>query len=205
MRSLFTLVQLLTATALISHVETHANVIPATPKVDIQTYSETCAGAANGSAYIQSASADWQMRIYRNGTLLNTLAVASRDTFIHGLSIGCYSFEYVAKDGSTATISKIVSAPNNIISTCRVHYLDSPEQNVVSFINYSSGAVTFDWDFGDGEHSAEISPEHIYTKPGTYTVTLTAYNINACQATSTYTIVIPDSKETGMNNSFLPK
>lgn len=30
------------------------------------------------------------------------------------------------------------------------------------------------WDFGDGQTSSELAPSHVYTEPGTYTVSLTA-------------------------------
>jgi len=37
--------------------------------------------------------------------------------------------------------------------------------------------ISWQWDFGDNsENSTEQSPEHIYSTPGTYNVTLTAYN-----------------------------
>ncbi len=47
-----------------------------------------------------------------------------------------------------------------------------------TFINNSSGAFTYLWDFGDGQTSTQPSPVHQYATTGTYTVTLTA--INAC-------------------------
>jgi len=34
------------------------------------------------------------------------------------------------------------------------------------------------WDFGDGTYSTEESPEHIYSSPGNYTVTLEVWNSN---------------------------
>jgi PKD repeat protein len=35
-------------------------------------------------------------------------------------------------------------------------------------------AITIAWDFGDGQTSSELSPEHTYVEPGSYTATLTA-------------------------------
>ncbi len=49
-------------------------------------------------------------------------------------------------------------------------------QNRVKFTNLSSDkAVRYEWDFGDGTQSTEVSPMHIYEQSGIYTVTLTAY------------------------------
>jgi PKD repeat protein len=42
------------------------------------------------------------------------------------------------------------------------------------FINNSSNAVSFDWDFGDGYGSDEDEPDYTYNSTGTFTVTLTA-------------------------------
>lgn len=40
------------------------------------------------------------------------------------------------------------------------------------------------WDFGDGATSTERSPSHLFTDPGTYTVTLTASNANGSTTAS---------------------
>ena len=48
----------------------------------------------------------------------------------------------------------------------------------VSFTNSSSGATSYNWNFGDGGSSTAANPSHNYTAAGSYTVTLTA--TNAC-------------------------
>ncbi|MBN4062208.1 PKD domain-containing protein [Bacteroidales bacterium AH-315-I05] len=45
----------------------------------------------------------------------------------------------------------------------------------VTFTDSSLNAVAYLWDFGDGQTSTEQNPVHIYSTPGTYTATLTAY------------------------------
>ncbi|MDL2308638.1 T9SS type A sorting domain-containing protein [Bacteroidales bacterium OttesenSCG-928-B11] len=47
------------------------------------------------------------------------------------------------------------------------------ENTVVEFANNSIDSDTQWWDFGDGETCGETSPAHTYTKPGSYTVSLT--------------------------------
>lgn len=44
----------------------------------------------------------------------------------------------------------------------------------ITFVNESSGAVSYHWDFGDGNVSSDADPTHTYTAPGTYQVTLRA-------------------------------
>lgn len=46
----------------------------------------------------------------------------------------------------------------------------------VQLINCSQNAKRFQWDFGDGNRSSELSPLHTFAAAGTYDVTLTALN-----------------------------
>ncbi len=47
-------------------------------------------------------------------------------------------------------------------------------EDTVHFINASQNALTFRWDFGDGESSTEQDPSHVYADDGLYNVTLVA-------------------------------
>ncbi|XZF16398.1 DUF4886 domain-containing protein [Chitinophagaceae bacterium MMS25-I14] len=46
--------------------------------------------------------------------------------------------------------------------------------STVNFQNQSLNAGVYQWDFGDGNTSGAVSPAHLYSTPGTYTVKLTA-------------------------------
>jgi PKD repeat protein len=46
----------------------------------------------------------------------------------------------------------------------------------VFFSDTSTGAVIYEWDFGDGTSSTAAAPTHSYTQPGAYTVVLTVTN-----------------------------
>ena len=52
--------------------------------------------------------------------------------------------------------------------------------DAVRFINYSSSAVRYQWDFGDGFGSQQFEPLYRYTKFDNYTVTFKAYNEYGC-------------------------
>lgn len=58
------------------------------------------------------------------------------------------------------------------------------------FENTSQGGMEFLWDFGDGNTSTDDSPTHLYSTPGTYTVTLTASDPNSCNLTDQITRTI---------------
>ncbi len=53
-------------------------------------------------------------------------------------------------------------------------------QNPVNFINLSSNADEYLWNFGDGATSTEFSPDHFYQDIGTYSVSLWANNEYNC-------------------------
>jgi len=82
---------------------------------------------------------------------------------------------------------------------------DSP----INFIDLSQeaggGAITsWDWNFGDGNSSDLQNPVHSYDAPGTYTVTLTAYNESGC-ASNTFeaTITIEEAIQVEIDDSNL--
>ncbi|MCJ7467901.1 MAG: carbohydrate binding domain-containing protein [Maribacter sp.] len=72
-------------------------------------------------------------------------------------------------------------------------YTLNEDSGTVTFINISTDARTFSWNFGDGGTSTEINPIKTYAN-GTYTVTLTALNASGAVATfeDTITISIPN-------------
>ncbi len=56
--------------------------------------------------------------------------------------------------------------------------------NAITFTNTSVGDnLSFVWDFGDSNTSTGVSPTHLYTVEGNYTVMLTATDANGCDST----------------------
>ena len=55
-----------------------------------------------------------------------------------------------------------------------IFYTVSIADKTVTFTNETSGAVSYRWDFGDGESSTEQSPVHTYPDKGKYVPTLYA-------------------------------
>lgn len=54
---------------------------------------------------------------------------------------------------------------------------DSPLSVQFIYTGVGGHPASFYWDFGDGETSTEENPVHVYTTPGTYTVTLATSNV----------------------------
>lgn len=64
--------------------------------------------------------------------------------------------------------------------------------DTILFENTSQHAEIFEWDFGDGNFSAEKNPTHLYTEEGIYTVTLlVSKGEQSDEATEEVSIIIP--------------
>jgi len=65
-------------------------------------------------------------------------------------------------------------------------YTYNAETELVTFTNGStiaSGSISsYNWNFGDGNSSAETNPTYTYTSPGIFTVVLTATSAQGCSA-----------------------
>ncbi len=62
-------------------------------------------------------------------------------------------------------------------------------QDEATFVNTSAGSgnLTYNWNFGDGATSSVPQPKHVYDKPGTYSVTLSATSPDGCTSDTTIT------------------
>jgi gliding motility-associated-like protein len=75
----------------------------------------------------------------------------------------------------------------------------------VQFSNLATGDFTsISWDFGDGNFSDQASPQHIYTKPGTYTIKQTVNYPFGCQYVNTKTLLVQKGYSVVMPNAFTP-
>lgn len=70
---------------------------------------------------------------------------------------------------------------------------DPTTTDVVNFSNFTTGAVSYTWDYGDGSPlvttASNATLTHTYTTYGTYTVTMTATGPNGCTATATLVVI----------------
>lgn len=55
--------------------------------------------------------------------------------------------------------------------------------NPVNCTNLSSGATSYQWDFGDGHTSTETNPSYLYQTPGEFQISLVAINQHGCKDT----------------------
>ncbi|MFN0203203.1 MAG: HYR domain-containing protein [Bacteroidia bacterium] len=109
------------------------------------------------------------------------------------------------KDSVTTTINNVPPAtaafladPSNLDSILLTHA-------TILFTNQSAGAVSYSWDFGDGNSATNTNPRYTYTETGEYTVTLTAYNkYGSCPTTYQMAFIIIPAGNIFIPNAFSP-
>ena len=52
----------------------------------------------------------------------------------------------------------------------------------ITFLNLTQGGVSWQWHFGDGLEDTSANPVHIYNDPGSYTVSLYAFDSSGCSS-----------------------
>jgi PKD repeat protein len=115
---------------------------------------------------------------WTGGSTNDSLVVTASNTYTLNITDACGSgSESVAITVNTVPVASFTTTPSYFAG---------------AFTNTSTGggATTYLWNFGDGNTSTDVSPSHIYSTVGTFTVTLTV--TNAC-GTSTATSTITTS------------
>lgn len=95
------------------------------------------------------------------------------------------SVSYSVKGTFNVTLTASNAAGSNTITkTEYITVLDKPicfwdevaDENIVSFIDLSDDAITYFWEFGDGDTSTDPNPVHVYPGDGVYLARLTVTN-----------------------------
>lgn len=74
----------------------------------------------------------------------------------------------------------------------------------ITFQNLSTNASTYEWDFGDGNTSTDVHPNHLYLDPGNYLITLIATDDKGCKDTIQKPITILEEYYIYIPNTFTP-
>ncbi len=84
---------------------------------------------------------------------------------------------------SDTAMKTVVVSPKPIADFSSPDTINCKPPLTVNFQNTSTGAVSWQWNFGDGGTSTIQNPSHTYTNYGDYTVTLIATNSSGCRDT----------------------
>src|ERR1051325_5449496 len=125
-----------------------------------------------------------------------TTAFVQNPAKVYG-SAGTYAVRLTVIGGgttNTTTRNVAVAAPAPVIPPVSAAFDFTPSSpqigDTVSFFDRSTGSpATWFWSFGDGGSSSAQNPTHAFALPGTYTVTLAAYNA-VSSSLSTHQIVV---------------
>ncbi|MGL5892600.1 MAG: T9SS type A sorting domain-containing protein, partial [Bacteroidia bacterium] len=129
--------------------------------------SAVCANTTDGEIQIlqlTGGAAPYQL-LWPDGSQADSLA---------GIAAGTYSLQITDANGCVTSEQITVPALYNVQSVFNLNTdtLDITYSLVTS--NYSTGASTYLWNFGDGGQSTLVNPSYYYNQPGDYTVTLTS-------------------------------
>lgn len=107
---------------------------------------------------------------------------------------GVYSVTLTITDaeGCTHQITKNVTVDSPPTPSFSVDNVCRYESMVFANTSIGSGGniIGYRWQFGDGDSSTQVSPTHLYANAGDYTVTLTATDINNCEAQTTTSVTV---------------
>jgi len=91
----------------------------------------------------------------------------------------CFDEGFEEFNPPTGNVNNI--QPNSLFTTST----DADNSLSVIFRSFSTDAVSYSWDFGDGNTSTEANPNYTYETGGLYTVELTTISSDGLEATAT--------------------
>jgi gliding motility-associated-like protein len=120
---------------------------------------------------------------------------------------GSYNVSLVLTDTAYCNAPDSVVVQLRVAALVKAQFTTPPAGCVpytAEFTNTSLAGQSFQWDFGDGGTSTDINPTHLYTVPGSYTVTLIANDPGTCNLTDTTRQVITVAGIPTANFTFSP-
>jgi PKD repeat protein len=155
------------------------------PTLSASGNTEICSGESVNLTASTSETYTW----YLNGAVISNEANGS----LIATEAGSYAVEVTNADACNGT---------GISSPIFVTVTETPTADFsviinnlgVQFLNNSTGAIGYNWNFGDGNVSSENNPSHNYGTNGSYTVTLEASNGN-CTDVHTFEVLVTGTEE----------
>ncbi len=136
----------------------------------------------------QSTSTDFVAWDFGDGNF--STATSPSHTYVNP---GSYTVKLYVENanGCSDSIEQIITVYPNPVADFTFNIVDPCIQpSIVNFSNNSTGAMNYEWNFGNGTNSLLTNPSTSYATPGTYTVSLIASSIHGCRDTLTETLTI---------------
>ncbi|MBN1431563.1 MAG: PKD domain-containing protein [Methanomicrobiaceae archaeon] len=121
------------------------------------------------SIWIKNIDTGISAEIYSSGSRQEEPAISGRKVIWLDKTPGSEGIRMFVMDESVRPSAEFTSDAKESLPPLTVHFV--PE--ITTPVDIMPRTL---WDFGDGTFSTETGPEHTYTFPGVYNVTLTVYN-----------------------------
>lgn len=183
-------------TAMIMHYKLHVMV-----ESLIATTPGNCIAAASATVTVSNSNhTNWNYTLSHNGHTVRTGSVFSDDTTLMNIYPTNYTMMVYSGGLLSDSTGFIVYGPSPITASFTPGSIAVNVNDTVSFTNHSSGAVSFNWAFGDNSFDSLENPTHVFTAPGTYAVTLTAYNEYGCLSMVVVNVTVNMAQMSSSNN-----
>lgn len=164
--------------------------------MSIKTEDVTCNGNENGKMFVKVKNVEGAFSkayLYKDGDFYTSYP-ANLQVFKDTLPAGNYSlkiFEYSTCPNTVQSFT--IAQPEKIVAGFEMQSATAHTGAPVVFGNTSTGAVKYEWSFGDGAVSAETNTQHQFAGAGNYTVTLKAIGADdACFESSSRQVDVSD-------------
>lgn len=158
-----------------------------------QTYTFT-----NTTVADVGANPTWEWRV--NGTLLAaTKDLSYQITNTTPLQIKLKALVPGCENEKQKDINTIITGP-----VVDFLFSNNCQGTVIQFMNNSTGATSFSWNFGDGHTSTQIDAGNAFSTAGDYNVTLTASSSAGCINTATKSIKVYSNPQTNFSLALPP-
>jgi gliding motility-associated-like protein len=122
---------------------------------------------------------------------------------------GTFKYRLIARNAATCNLADTSAYFSFSVLKSSIAKFDwTPKpieaEELVRFINLSSFATNYLWNFGDTITSTLFEPTHIYAKKGIYNVSLTAFNTAICAQTVVQPVIVVASQLLDVPNAFTP-
>mgnify|MGYP007071564397 CR=1 FL=1 len=146
-----------------------------------------CIGDSVATLFAPSGFSSYQWRIQGQTQVLSTQQSHVINNPSNGITYTCTVTSVM---GCTATLSAVI---NPVISNSNFAYTTACN-NLVNFTDATTvinGIPSlWNWDFGDGTFSTQQNPQHAYSQPGIYQVTLISGALSNCPDTITQQVIV---------------
>lgn len=133
----------------------------------------------------------WQYTIDSGATWTDTMHTAANLPYSSLLQTTWYRATVAAGVcGQTFSDTAIITVKSQPVANFSAPNKCRNESVAFTNLTLSGNTNAYTWNFGDGNSSALENPQHMYTQPGNYSVTLVARSIDNCVSTASKNVTI---------------